>query len=530
MYNLKLKTLKSLPARKLLSYVRLPRMYHIYYTIKISYYSYPNNITMPIDLLLIDPPLSMTKRYGHFALCGGKSFQSGLAYIAAVARREQFTVKILDMGVTFLDDVELEHYLQTYQPRIVGLTATTIAVSDAARVAGIAKKTLPDTLTVIGGPHISCAPEATIRRYTDFDVGVIGEGERTMIELLTMSAPSKDHFMKIDGLIWRDGDGVSFSKPRELIKDLDWLPLPAVDLFPDLKSSYIPPYFSVKRTPAVTVMTTRGCPGKCTFCTNAIHGRVIRQYSLDYIFEYTYLLTNKYGIKEFQVNDDTFTVNRKRVIEFCKRLIDEKIDLTWSCLSRVNGITPEMLDIMKKAGCWQICYGIESGDQQMLNSLMKAIKLEQVYKTTEMTERAGISMKGYFMMGLPGETRESLKKTIDLALDLPLDDMALTIFTPYPGSPAYKDIQKYGTFIEDWDSMTTLNASFVAHGFTREELIKINQATYRKFYFRPRIIWSYLKRMTGIRFIVIMAKGMYGLLSTLFVKKKYFETKIRTSH
>jgi len=483
---------------------------------------------MFIDLLLIDPPLSMTKRYGPFGPCGSKSFHSGLAYIAAVARREGFKVKILDMGVTTFDTNELEQYLLTCRPRIVGLTATTIAVSDAARVAGIVKKILPDTLTVIGGPHISCAPEATIKRYPEFDIGVIGEGEITMLELLSLSNPLKGDFSKIDGLIWRDDNGISFSKPRELIKDLDWLPLPAVDLFPDLKSSYIPPYFSVKRTPAVTVMTTRGCPGKCTFCTNAIHGRVIRQYSLDYLFEYTYLLTQKYGIKEFQINDDTFTVNRRRVIEFCQRLIDEKIDLTWSCLSRVSGITLEMLELMKKAGCWQIGYGIESGDQEMLNSLKKGIKLEQVRKTIEMTKQAGISIKGFFMMGLPGETHESLKKTLDLALKLPIDDMALTIFTPYPGTPAYQNIQRYGTFIEDWDTMTTLNASFVANGFTREELIKINQTTYRKFYFRPRIIWSYLKRMTSIRFIVIMAKGLYGLLSTLFVKKKYFETRIQS--
>ncbi|MBI5741720.1 MAG: cobalamin B12-binding domain-containing protein [Nitrospirae bacterium] len=485
---------------------------------------------MSIDLLLIDPPLSMTKRYGHFAICGGKSFQTGLACIAAVARRDGFKVRILDMGVTDLNDDELGKYLDDCRPRIVGLTAPTIAISDAARVAGIAKRTLPGVLTVIGGPHISCAPEATIKRYSEFDVGVIGEGEITMLELLHLSNPSKDRFAEINGLIWKKGNEVSLSQRRELIKDLDWLPLPAVDLFPDLKSSYIPPYFSVKRTPAVTVMTTRGCPGQCTFCTNEIHGRVIRQYSLDYLFEYIYLLTKKYGIKEFQINDDTFTVNRKRVMAFCQRLIDEKIDLTWSCLSRVTGVTPEMLELMKQAGCWQICYGIESGDQAILDSLLKSIKLEQVYKTTEMTKKAGIGMKGYFMMGMPRETHETLKKTIDLALELPLDDMAFTIFTPYPGSPAYRDIHRFGTFAEDWDAMTTLNATFVAEGFTREELIRINQSTYRRFYFRPRIILSYLKRMTGARFIIIMAKGMYGLLSTLFIKRKYFEAKNQLSH
>lgn len=480
---------------------------------------------MPLDLLLIDPPLSMTKRYGHFALCGGKSFQNGLAYIAAVARRDGFEVKILDMEVTVLDDAALKEFFITYKPRVVGLTAPTIAISDAAKVARVVKETLPDTLTVIGGPHMSCAPEATIRRYIAFDIGVVGEGEITMLELLKLPDPLKGNFMGINGLVWRNGDEVSFSKPRELIKDLNWLPLPAIDLFPELKSSYIPPYFSVKRTPAVTVMTTRGCPGKCTFCTNAIHGRIIRQYSLDYLFELTYMLIKKHGIKEFQINDDTFTVNKKRVMAFCRRLIDEKIDLTWSCLARVNGVTLEMLELMKKAGCWQICYGVESGDQAMLDSLQKGTTLKQIRETTAMTKKAGISMKGYFIIGLPGETRESIKKTIDFALELPIDDMALTIFTPYPGTPAYETIHEYGTFEEDWDAMTTLNASFVANGFTRDELIKINQATYRKFYFRPRIVLSYLKRMSGMRFFLIMAKGMYGLLSTLFIKRKYFETK-----
>ncbi len=479
---------------------------------------------MSIDLLLIDPPLSMTKRYGHFALCGSKSFSYGLGYIAAVARREGFKVKILDMGVTKMDNDSFKEYLLTNKPRIVGLTATTIAVSDAARMARIIKEILPDTLTIIGGSHISCTPEATLRRYLEFDIGAIGEGEITMLELLNLPDPLKGDFSKIDGLIWRDGEKVSFSKRRELIKDLDWLPLPAIDLLPDLKSSYIPPYFSVKRMPAVTFMTTRGCPGRCTFCTNAIHGRIIRQYSLDHLFELIYLLIKKYGIKELQINDDTFTVNRNRVMAFCERLIRENISVTWNCLARINGVTPEMLNLMKRAGCWQICYGIESGDNEMLKKIKKDITIDQVHKTLNMTKRAGIQIKGYFIMGFPEETHESLKKTRDLAMNIPIDDLSLTIFTPYPGTPAYNDIHKYGTFNEDWDAMTTLNASFVANGFSRDELLKINRATYRKFYFRPRIVFSYIRRISGIKFFLIIAKGLYGLLLTLFQKNRSYES------
>ena len=480
---------------------------------------------MAIDLLLIDPPLSMTKRYGNFALCGSKSFSFGLAYIAAVARREGFTVKILDMGVTDMDDESLKEFLLTHRPRIMGMTATTIAVSDAARVARLAKDTIPEILTVIGGTHLSCAPEPTIRRYAEFDAGVIGEGEVTILELLKLSSPAKKDFSGINGLIWQDEENVYMSGPRELIKDLSWLPLPAIDLYPEIKSNYIPPYFSVKRTPAVSFMTTRGCPGRCTFCTNAIHGRRIRQYSLDHLFELVYLLTKEYGIREFQIADDTFTVHKKRLVEFCERLIREKIDLTWSCLARVTGITPEMLALMKKAGCWQIKFGVESGDQEMLKKIKKDITLDQVQKTIQMTKDAGICANAFFIVGFPEETRESLQKTIDLAMALPLDDLAMTIFTPYPGTAAYEQItssgDKYGTFTEDWDLMTAMNASFVAKGFTKEELLRINRATYRKFYFRPRIIFSYLKRISGLKFFVIMAKGLYGLLLPIFKTERF---------
>ncbi len=484
---------------------------------------------MAIDLLLVDPPLSMEKRYGSFALCGNKAPSYGLCFIAAVARREGFNVKILDMGVSDMDDTTLKTYLMTENPRIVGFTGATIAVSDAARVARAVKKVLPDTLTVIGGSHISSVPEATLHLYPEFDIGVIGEGEVTMLDLLKLPDPIKGDFSKIDGLAWRNDKDISLTNPRELIQDLSWLPLPAVDLLPDIQQNYIPAYFSVKRTPAILLMTTRGCPGRCTFCTNVIHGRKIRQFPMDDLFELIHIFTEKYGIKELQIFDDTFTVNKKRVMEFCERLILEKINVTWSCLARVNGITPEMLDLMKRSGCWQICYGIESGDEAMLKKIKKDISLDQVRKTLDMTKQAGISSKGFFIIGYPEETRESLQTTIDLALSLPIDDLAMTIFTPYPGTQAYHDITnnkaEYGTFTGDWDSMTALNASFVAKGFTRDELININRSTYRKFYFRPKIVMNYMRRITELKFFVIVAKGLYGLLSTLFVKNKEFQSK-----
>lgn len=479
---------------------------------------------MSLDLLLIDPPLSMTKRYGSFALCGSKSPQYGLCFIAAVVRREGFKVKILDMGITEMDNNSFREYILTNRPRIIGFTAVTIAVSDAARLAKICKETLPDVRIVIGGPHLSSTPEETMLRYTQFDIGVIGEGEETMLELLKLSDTMNIDYSPIDGLIWRNSNEVCYSKPRELIKDLSWLPLPAIDLLPDLKTSFIPSYFSAYRTPAITIMTTRGCPAQCTFCTNVIHGKRIRQFPLDYIFELIYLLTKKHGIKELQIADDSFTIGKKYVTAFCERLISEKIDVTWSCLTRVNTVTSELLSLMKRAGCWQISYGIESGDNEMLKKIKKGITVEQIRKAVTLAKQAGLNVKGFFIIGFPEETRESLKKTLDLALTLPVDDMSLTIFTPYPGTASYFEIHKYGTFNEDWDAMTTLNATFVANGFTRDELLELSFATYRKFYFRPRILLSYVRRVTEPKFILIILKGAYGLIATFFEKKFRFQS------
>ncbi len=474
---------------------------------------------MSIDLLLIDPPLSMRKRYGHFALAGGKEPAIGLCFIAAVARREGFKVKILDMDIAEMDDLSFREYLLTNNPRIVGITATTIAISDAAGVAKTIKDTLPESLTVIGGPHLSCAPDATIFRYTNFDAGVIGEGELTILDLLKTSDLSAKDFSNIKGLVWQEDGKAYFSEHREPIKDLDWLPLPALDLLPDLKTSYIPTYFSVKHTPASGINTSRGCPGRCTFCSNNVHGRKIRYHSMVYILKWIEMLVNDYGMKEVQIMDDTFTANRRRVNELCELLNNANFNLSWSCDSRVNGMTPELLCTMKKAGCWQICFGVESGDEEIIKSINKDIKIETVHKAVNMAKEAGLNVKCFFMMGFPKETRETLQKTRELILSLPIDDLSFTVFTPYPGTPSYKDIQKYGTFNEDWDEMTTLNATFVANGFTYDELIDINRATYRKFYFRPRIVWSYLKRISDLKFFLIIARGVTGLILSSFNKK-----------
>ena len=198
--------------------------------------------------------------------------------------------------------------------------------------------------------------------------------------------------------------------PREPIEDLDSIPFPAWDLLPDLAKSYCPPAHTVKRFPASLIMTSRGCPGKCTFCDNKVFGRSVRTHSADYVVRLIRHLQQQYGIRELQIRDDNFLASKQRAVELCQRLIDEKIDLAWSCAGRVDMITPDMLQLMKRAGCWQIWYGIESGSNRVLKAIRKNTTCERIEAAVRSTKRAGISPCGFFMIGLPTETEDDIEE------------------------------------------------------------------------------------------------------------------------
>jgi radical SAM superfamily enzyme YgiQ (UPF0313 family) len=475
-----------------------------------------------LDLLLMDPPVSLQKRYSIFSSGGNKNPAWGLVFIASVAKREGYRVAIQDLNVTGLDIESFRNFLLTTKPRIVGITASSLGVSDAAQVATIVKQTLPDTLTILGGSHVSAVPEQTLLRYPQFDLGAIGEGEITTLELLRVSSPSPEDFSKINGLAWRNRDNIMFSSPRQLITDMSWLPELAMELLPHLGKYYSPPIYSLKLEPAVAITWTRGCPNRCTFCSNnLIHGCSVRYHSVDYLMNWIHKMIKDYDIREIQFMDDTFTANPEYVAKFCERLIRSKTKIAWNCATRVNTLTEELVQLMARTGCWQISIGIESGNKEILRRMKKGISLKQVDNVIRWARTAGINVKGFFMMGFLGETHETLRETIDLAMKLPIQDLSMSIFVPYPGVSARKNIEEFGSFEENWDDMSSLNVNFVPHGFTREELLRINRAVYRKFYFRPRIVLAYLRRMRNPRFMLSLFKGFMNLMWSIFRSTKY---------
>jgi radical SAM superfamily enzyme YgiQ (UPF0313 family) len=216
-------------------------------------------------------------------------------------------------------------------------------------------------------------------------------------------------------------------------------------------------------------------------------------------------LVETFGIREFSFEDDTFITFKKRLVVICQGIIDLGIDVSWTCLGRVNSVDRETLELMRKAGCWQISFGIESGCQEILTRIHKNVTLEQIEKAVSLCRDVGIISKGFFIVGHPGETRETLARTFDFAMKLKLDDISVTMLTPFPGTEIYQRAAEFGDFDSDWSRMNLLNTVFVPYGLTHEELEQHQRDMLKQFYLRPRIILGYLRRLVAN---LAMIKGL----------------------
>jgi len=313
-----------------------------------------------------------------------------------------------------------------------------------------------------------------MERFQVFDIAVVGEGELTLVELLHVLHANQP-LASVAGLVIRDGETLRATGRRPFITDLDSLPFPAWDLLEGFPQCYLPAPFKVRQLPAATLVTSRGCPNTCIFCDRSVFGASCHAYSADYVVRQMVELQRRYGIREFSFEDDTFITFKTRLKEICSRLIDLRLDLSWSCLGRVNHVTAENLALMRRAGCWQISYGIESGSPEILSLINKRVSLDQVRQAVQLSRKAGIRSKGFFILGHPGETRATLRMTSDFALELPLDDISVSLMTPFPGTELYRRAAEFGTFDPDWGRMSLLNVVFVPHGLTAEDLLALRR-------------------------------------------------------
>lgn len=354
----------------------------------------------------------------------------GILYLASYARSRGYAdLKVADQEFDLFYPLTKE----IERADIVAITGTTSQAKNALKVASIAKRF--NKLVVFGGSHATFAAE-DILRSGNVDIVAIGEGEITFYEILEAARTGKD-FSEISGIVFKKNGGIIETNPRPFIKNLDDIPFPAWDLI--LFEKY--PTRELKRFsgPFTHVMTSRGCTGKCHFCSSPLLWKYPRFRSAENVFEEMVQIYNRYGIKNIHIHDDAFTLERSRAIEICKLIISGGIDFRWSCQARPDTVDYELLKLMKSAGCAQIEFGVESGDEEMLKKVRKGYTKEQIRKAFEEAKRAGLATYGFLIVGLPGETLWTWLKSVIFAKSLKMDNCIWKILIPFPGTRIFEE-------------------------------------------------------------------------------------------
>jgi len=473
-----------------------------------------------MKISLIYPYISVTERYGaDIGDIGGRQAPLGILYLSSFLKKLGHDVQLIDAGAERISDESVIGRLESFRPDCVGISITTVAYGNALRLADSIRKTFCGIRIVAGGPHVTANPYDAIANSA-FDFGIYGEGELTFAELLEkMNAPAK--FAEISGLIYKDAaDGIFVNKRREHMETLDNLPYPDRDALSSIRL-YRPPIGCYREDFVVSLITSRGCPYRCIFCDNNTFGRKIRYFTPEYVIGEIESVLKKFNAKELTFVDDTFPSNRKRFRRILELIKERDLHFSWTCMANANDLDGEILKLMKETGCWQIAMGIESGDDEILKFIKKGITTDQVRKTANLADKAGIMVKGFFMLGHPTETHASLGKTADFALSLPLTDVVCTIATPIRGTELYElaSSGKYGKFNASADSskFNYWEPVFVPYGLTEDDLYSAQRGFYKSFYLRPSVFFRQTKKIKNLK---ILGRTLNVLLKIMKMKSK----------
>jgi len=437
----------------------------------------------------------------------------GLVNLAGYLRSKDVSVRILDaLNLGLSIDATLD-YVKNHKPSYVGITATTNMIFRSAELADEIKKRFPHIVTIIGGSHVSALPEETMERFPSFDVGVFGEGEKTLFEIINTGKIDDS----IPSIVFKKNGTVTKTAARGYIENLDELPFPAYDLmdkFPDL---YRPTPNNYSALPVAPVVSSRGCPFACTFCDRAVFGRKLRAYSVDYTISLLKDLQNRYKIKDVCFYDDIFILNKNKLYEFIDKKEKSNLDIAWSCEGRIDALEEQTLKDMKKAGCWQISYGIENGSQKILDGFNKNINVNQIRETLDATYKAKIRARAYLIIGSLPETIETLEENKKLILSVPLSDIHISFFTPLPGSEVYKKILSTNR-MEDLKDINQYHINYIPPGLSSEILMRYMNDLYRRFYFHPKRLVRYFLMLFNRHKTIHLIKSFFVFIKILFSK------------
>jgi radical SAM superfamily enzyme YgiQ (UPF0313 family) len=446
------------------------------------------------DVVLINPPESSNK-YERFLNVLAPPL--GIAYIASVLEKNGISVKIIDAPALKMSIEEVVSEIKKDSPSLVGLTCTTPIMPHASKLMRRIKEEIPELPIVCGGNHPTFCDEDTLRRGAD--IVVRGEGEITFLELYRALENGED-LKKVKGLSFFDNGELVRTDEREKIEDLDSLPFPARHLLPmdRYKALGLPHKFT-------TIIASRGCPMGCSFCaSSAFHGKKLRIRSIQNVVDEIEEVIENYDVEFITFMDDTFTLIKKWVEEFCEEIGKRGIEIKWGATARVDRMSLDLLRKMKKSGCVALFIGVESGDQEILDRITKNVVLDQTKKAFENMRKTGILSIASVSIGYPGETRESVKKTMKFIDRIKPDYFVVSIATPYPGTRFYEEMKEKGLIIsERWDDFTLFKSTIKCGEIEPEELEEMRYEMMRRFYLKPTNILRMLKR-DGLKFIPVI--------------------------
>ena len=433
----------------------------------------------------------------------------GLGYLASYLEKFGVDVKVIDAKLErlSLDDV-IEMTLHE-DPDVIGLTAMTHEIDRANETAVSIRNRINEALFVIGGVHVTALPRETLTAYNVFDVGIIGEGELTLQKLVDMLVQRKRDFSAIDGIVYRKGTGIMLNKEQSWIQDLDSLPFPAWRHFP--------------KATVYRIITSRGCPFPCVFCMRA-SGKTQRVRSPENVVSEIEHVIKVEKPEKFMFSDETFTLNKNHVNRICDLLIEKKLhkEIKWGSTTRVDVISFELLDKMKSAGCYEIQFGVESGNEQVLRAIRKNIHMDQASKAINLAKRVGLHTEAAFILGHPNETFDTAYDTINFAAELNPDILQLGIMVPYPGTEVAKMAERgeggYKILSNNWsDYNKQLGNALELDSLSRADLEKLQLIGYLK-------LFIFNRRFLGLlRFIFA-----YRLEMVSYIKSVVFQKRMST--
>ncbi len=433
----------------------------------------------------------------------------GTLYVASSLQQAGHEVIFVNGAFTPHDQLLAD--IRSFNPAFIGIYSTTFGWGRAKKTASALREMFRDVFICAGGPYPVALQEKCLEDAGRlFDAVVTGEGEQTCVELIAR-LQSGEGLRGVSGIVYWESDGIIKNPPRPLIEDLDALPFPARQLLGD-SMLYIPPPATYRRRPVAVLMTSRGCNRRCIYCFQIDRQREkgIRFRSVENVMkEIEHCLS--LGYKEIKFIDDTLAADYDRAMQIAQEIRRRRLDFTWFASACVNQVDKPLLKAFRDAGCWAILFGAESGVQKNLNAIKKGTTLDQIRKAVRAAQEAGIRVSTPFMFGIPGETYEEGLETIDFAIDLNPDIANFHAITPFPGTELYDNLGQYGTMSEDLTDFTYQGAAFIPFTMTRQDILRLRQTAFRRFYTRPSFLAKRMLELRNPHDLMAALKGIRSL-------------------